>query len=741
MQELLDKRSYTRKVFSLEGNKKLYRFHTAHKHFKNEKEEFETIDTTLSFDETTKQFCQSKASYHCNIPEYADDWFEFYNAYEGANHTIKAKPVASHVKGVAFSADDGQGVLYKDAFGKGIDLKVYAYWHGLKKVIIINEKPAEIADMSFDFEMELPSTKVKDRQGIEWDKSSTLDFKDKTLKIGEEGKESYFHNAMMWDSGKNRENVNIELYTKDGKTYLRKTIPKEFLEKATYPVYTDHPTNYNPTAGDGDVNSAYSEIWDTAHDATSGSDVDYSASNMNCLVYGGTFFFIQRMFIPINTSGIVDDATIISASLYLYLNVKDNLDNDGDDWMNIVKTSQISTTTLTYDDYAQCGEVDNPIEGATRINIGNLNISTYNAWTLNSTGIGWIDKTGITKLGMREGHDCIDSAVTNLNDMGCATSENTSGTKDPYLDVTTSGGTNYNSTFTETITCSETTLRSGARILSETITPTEAIMKSSTRLLSENITTSETIKKSPAKSFLETSTLAETYSRRLTLSRLFSETSNLTESIVKGASKIMSDIATLTESITKIKAINLILSETINLTETIQRGISRFISETITTTESIFKASQRIFSETVNFTETICKAITRSIDETITLADDFLKQSGVALIFTETITLTENFVKQLSFSRIFSETVNLVESFSNTRVYQRLFVDEFYLSEIFRVPFHWSHITKNVGSWANSIKNSTTWNKITGANNLWSRITKISPTWNKKNKNNTTWYN
>jgi hypothetical protein len=436
--------NYNTDVFDLSRGKKNYKCHTAHINYKNLNGKFEKIDTTLTQDLDTKQWKQSKASYHCAIPEYADDWFEFYNAYEGANHTIKAKPVAGHIKGEAFSGKDGHGVIYKNAFGKGIDLKVYAYWHGLKKVIVINEKPAEIADMSFDFELQLPTNaKVKDKSNNEWNKSSKLDFKDKVLKIGDTGKESYFNPALMWDSNKLREKVNIELYAKDGKTYLRKTIPKEFLEKATYPVYTDHPTNYSPTVGDG-YSGSNAHSWDVDHDATEGNETVYNLDYTMAYAWynGSDDTNIYRAFVPIDTSGIEDGNTIDTALLYIYIFDKYNTDNDGDDWINVVQTSQSSTSSLSNADYDQCGSVNNPTEGATRIDITNITTSAYSSFTLNVTGISWINKTGVSMLGVREGHDCIDSPLQPDADSGIdfSISEDTSGTQDPYLDVTTGGG-------------------------------------------------------------------------------------------------------------------------------------------------------------------------------------------------------------------------------------------------------------------------------------------------------------
>src|SRR3990167_10899601 len=116
--------NYNTDVFDLGRGQKNYKCHSAHINYKNSRGEFEKINTALIFD-IDKKWKQSKASYHCSIPEYADDWFEFYNVYEGANHNIKAKPVCSYSKGEYFIGDDGQGVIYRNAFGQDIDLKVY----------------------------------------------------------------------------------------------------------------------------------------------------------------------------------------------------------------------------------------------------------------------------------------------------------------------------------------------------------------------------------------------------------------------------------------------------------------------------------------------------------------------------------------------------------------------------------------------------------------------------------------
>jgi len=88
--EIVSQRSYTRKVYDIGDGKLRYRFHTAHKHYKDTNGLFQEIDTTLAQDIVTKQWKHNKASYHPSIPEYSDGWFEFYNAFDGVKHTIKA---------------------------------------------------------------------------------------------------------------------------------------------------------------------------------------------------------------------------------------------------------------------------------------------------------------------------------------------------------------------------------------------------------------------------------------------------------------------------------------------------------------------------------------------------------------------------------------------------------------------------------------------------------------------------
>jgi hypothetical protein len=446
LKEIAVRRTYNQKVY-IDGRDTRHRIHSRHIHYKDGVE-LKEIDTRL-IKGLDNKWRHSKASYHPVIPEYADEWFEFYNAYEGANHTIKAKPVASHVKGQYTHTENGEDyILYPNAFGTDVDLVVYSYWAGLKKVIRLNKKPLiTSSDISFIFELDCGALPIKDPAGVIWTGLSALDFKNKIIKIGDTGKESYFKNAMLWDSGQIRNHVDIELYRSGGKTYLRKTIPAKVLQDAAYPLFTDHPTSYYSGAGDGEI-SGMKTSWNSIHDST--EETAWPTSSPGYCNTGkplSNYYNVARFFLSIDTSGIDDGATITSASLKLYFNTAQTGEADGYDYITVVQGFQASTHTLVGTDFNDCGDsADDPTEGidsGDRVDCDDIVTDDYMTFALNSTGIGWINKTGVTKLGAREGHDTADEKPDNAYAYSGGfiyTSEASGEGTDPYLDVTVSGG-------------------------------------------------------------------------------------------------------------------------------------------------------------------------------------------------------------------------------------------------------------------------------------------------------------
>lgn len=160
---------------------------------------------------------------------------------------------------------------------------------------------------------------------------------------------------------------------------------------------------------------------------------------------------IVRAFFPFDTSSIPSGATISAATLNIYITGTTNTDNDGIDYLTIIRTSQSTHTTLADADYDNVGTTEG-IDSGQRKDISSIGSNVYLSFTLNATGQGWISKSGqvsncsasngITCLGMREGHDNLDSSnnPNTENTVTFYTSERTGTSEDPYLTVTYSGG-------------------------------------------------------------------------------------------------------------------------------------------------------------------------------------------------------------------------------------------------------------------------------------------------------------
>lgn len=184
-------------------------------------------------------------------------------------------------------------------------------------------------------------------------------------------------------------------------------------------VPEEHAETFYPLSGDGYV--GYSNpTWNTLHDATVGDTV--SSGSTTAYIWSGRDlgkYYIYRYFVPFDTSILPDNATISAATLSVFVDNKINADNDGDDWITVVSTSQANPTTLGLSDFDQAGSIDNPIEGidtSERKDITTVPAGAHLPFVLNSTGKEWISLTGNSLLGLREGHDVIDSPITYVLD-------------------------------------------------------------------------------------------------------------------------------------------------------------------------------------------------------------------------------------------------------------------------------------------------------------------------------------
>ena len=229
--------------------------------------------------------------------------------------------------------------------------------------------------------------------------------------------------------------------------------------------------SFFPQSGDGMVYHNSSSVWTTAHDASNGSSANSTSNKFNVSTgkNSNNKFQLDRAFIPFNTSSIPDNANLISGKLKVYVDSKQNNDNDGNDWISIVQSTQASPTSLVIGDFSKAGNITNPLEGINtneRKDITNVSVNSYLEFNLNQTGLSFISKTSNSYLALREGHDAINSSyvgsANTYNRLSIRSSEYAGTNYDPKLEVV------YSPTITETYAYDH--LGSRVKIMNPTIT-------------------------------------------------------------------------------------------------------------------------------------------------------------------------------------------------------------------------------------------------------------------------------
>ena len=164
-------------------------------------------------------------------------------------------------------------------------------------------------------------------------------------------------------------------------------------------------------AGWAAVRTATTAIW-AVDDATGFAEVGVTVAGTN----NGWQF--TRGIVGFDTSSLGDDV-ISNATLSLYFNgAYLNHDNDGNDFISIAHPNPASDTALAVDDYSSfaglTGAMSEGVAAADRIDIGTLvsGGQQYYDWSLNSTGIGWIDGHNTSFLGIVLGHDLLADPVS-----------------------------------------------------------------------------------------------------------------------------------------------------------------------------------------------------------------------------------------------------------------------------------------------------------------------------------------
>lgn len=352
------------------------------------------------------------------------------------------------VQGELQESRSGQKVVYPDAIGAGVDMEITLDTTSLRKDAVLRTKASlnslktteEFAEVPFLMQSSEPidiSVGGKSLQDL-----GSITTGEEAEVIGKNGTVAYLWPPIAVDAEGNSTPIEITYATTTDGVVLTKHLPLKWLESAVFPVRTDVVVSYYAIEdGDGEVYKGGNSDWNTVHNASTGT-ADRTSTTANVKahkIYRGNLT-LYRFAVPFNTAALPDDAIITAANLKVYVDSKNDDDNDGNDFIRLVQNTTYSAVNLESDDYDQIGSVSNPTAGASDIDIGTISTNAWLTFTLNSTGRGWINKTGYTKLGLREGHDAVNDPVTDSTTTGInirtANYGGSATSSDPVLEVT-----------------------------------------------------------------------------------------------------------------------------------------------------------------------------------------------------------------------------------------------------------------------------------------------------------------
>lgn len=317
------------------------------------------------------------------------------------------------------------------------------------------------------------------------------------------------------------------------------------LKLPLFTVATFNPNAHPETTSvDGYAVRTATEVWATirAGAGTSASDLD---TNLICQYATGTspnWSAFYRIFTLFDTSSLGNGAVISGATQSFYTVTDGNFAVS----LRIVTTTPASNTAIVAADYSQQGTVAQATDRTT----ASMSLNAYNDWTLNSTGIGNISLTGITKFGLRVAGDADNVEPTPGNGLISNMREHhsTEGVNKTKLVVTYTLGKTFN----------------------ETIVPAESFNKAITKNFSDSSTLSDIV--SVSKQFLKS----------------FSDIVNFSDTINKAGARIFSDLSTISGTIEKsiIKALG---EPSITLSDTLSTVKGRSVFDIIALSEYVRK--------------------------------------------------------------------------------------------------------------------------------------------------------
>lgn len=218
--------------------------------------------------------------------------------------------------------------------------------------------------------------------------------------------------------------------------YIENVSPMVRLAQSMVATTTVVNPNAAPesTSVDGYVTANSASSFSAARGKATGDAANDSGTTLRVAVgrNSSNIWEIDRMALYFDTSAISTDV-VSAATLEIYPTTVNDLDNDAQGYISVVAATLASNTAVVAADFDQFGTT----KLSDDIDLSTTATGAYKLWTLNAAGIAAVDGSGITKLGMREGHDIENANPTTtagqFNRIICDAAD---GTNDPKLTVT-----------------------------------------------------------------------------------------------------------------------------------------------------------------------------------------------------------------------------------------------------------------------------------------------------------------
>lgn len=367
-------------------------------------------------------------------------------------------PFAIRKKFIGAAPVDGivtqEGILYPGAFPANIDadLLLQTDTDELRYLVKWNAAPQVCnGTMEIPFEVTADEGKpfLKDGQPMDDTEQNVR----RGLTVGRDAFRGItFRKAGIWDSGSQKKQREIDVMGKvvNGKMIGRKIIPCDFFTGASFPVYSDTTSTFNPAAGaaspvDGRVRNTSNDTWANMHSEALGTSVDVTGTDIYIIGWdlndtcNGNFEEMMRFTaVFFDTSSIPDTDSVTATTLQMVRSSASSTDGNGNTVAAAVYGSATpATNNLTTDDWE--------VPGTTAFSdtIAQAAWDGTEIFTFNATGRSNVSKTGVSQFAVRDAtYDVPNSAPTctsqtpNITAIASHTADATGTANDPLLTVT-----------------------------------------------------------------------------------------------------------------------------------------------------------------------------------------------------------------------------------------------------------------------------------------------------------------